>query len=169
MKTLELPDTDATARAGHAVGMAIASWPMPVVLGIDGHLGAGKTTLVRALAGALGIAGPVTSPTFTLERRYARPSGGMLRHWDFYRLDEGSDLEELGFFDRAPGEILAVEWWDRFAHQLDATEPCLLRLQLEAPDLVATPDRRVLRLGAGATAGSAELLRVVSDKVGARV
>jgi len=54
----------------------------------------------------------------------------MQRHWDFYRLDEGSDLE--------------------------------------APDLVATPDRRVLGLGAGATAGSAELFRVVIDRVGAR-
>lgn len=146
-QTFTFPSAEHTTAWGEALGMKLASTLAnePVVLGLIGHLGAGKTTLARAIARGMGIARPVTSPTFTIERRYPLPNraGATLRHYDFYRLDDHSDLIELGFEERAPGDILLVEWIDRFPHLCDAPETCLL--QLEAPDPANTPDTRRLR------------------------
>jgi len=73
-----------------------------------GDVGAGKTTLVRAVAAALGVTGPVTSPTFTLANRYdARVP---LLHIDAYRLGSPDD-EELGLLlDDADRHVTFIEW-----------------------------------------------------------
>jgi tRNA threonylcarbamoyladenosine biosynthesis protein TsaE len=78
------------------------------VVGVSGELGAGKTTLVRGAAQALGVSSPVTSPTFTIGHRY---EGRVpVAHLDLYRLDGLSD-ERWGdlepYFD---GTIVFVEW-----------------------------------------------------------
>jgi tRNA threonylcarbamoyladenosine biosynthesis protein TsaE len=82
--------------------------PGDVVL-VEGELGAGKTTLVRGACRALGIAGPVTSPTFTVGRRYAgRPP---VSHLDLYRLDDLA-AEEPGLLEDylTPDAVAFVEW-----------------------------------------------------------
>jgi tRNA threonylcarbamoyladenosine biosynthesis protein TsaE len=77
---------------------------------VRGELGAGKTTLVRGAARALGVEDPVTSPTFSIGHRY-RARDGLVSHLDLYRLaglgDEDPDLlaDYLG-----PGRIAFVEW-----------------------------------------------------------
>jgi tRNA threonylcarbamoyladenosine biosynthesis protein TsaE len=77
---------------------------------LRGDLGAGKTTLARAVARALGVEGPVTSPTFTLAQRYA--GRVPVLHIDAYRLG-GADDEELGLLlDDAPSCVTLVEWPD---------------------------------------------------------
>jgi len=78
------------------------------VVGVSGELGAGKTTFVRGAARALGVTGPVSSPTFTIGHRYdASPP---VAHLDLYRIS-GLDPEEWGdlepYFD---GTIAFVEW-----------------------------------------------------------
>jgi tRNA threonylcarbamoyladenosine biosynthesis protein TsaE len=78
------------------------------VVAVSGELGAGKTTFVRGAAHALGVVGPVASPTFTLGHRYDAPIP--VAHLDLYRL-AGLDAAEWGdlepYFD---GTIAFVEW-----------------------------------------------------------
>ena len=80
------------------------------VVVVSGDLGAGKTTLVRGACRALGVPGPVTSPTFTIGQRYA---GGRLpvSHLDLYRLQtlEGEDPALLDDYLRPEG-VAFVEW-----------------------------------------------------------
>ena len=77
---------------------------------VSGEVGAGKTTLIRGACRALGIEGPVTSPTFTIGHRY---EGGRLpvSHLDLYRLD-GLEGEEPALLDDYldPGSVAFVEW-----------------------------------------------------------
>ena len=78
------------------------------VVTISGELGTGKTTFVRGAARALGVSGPVSSPTFTIGHRYEAPTP--VAHLDLYRL-AGMDPEEWGdlepYFD---GSVAFVEW-----------------------------------------------------------
>ncbi|HEY1514751.1 MAG TPA: tRNA (adenosine(37)-N6)-threonylcarbamoyltransferase complex ATPase subunit type 1 TsaE [Gaiellaceae bacterium] len=78
------------------------------VVTISGELGAGKTTFVRGAARALGVTGPVSSPTFTIGHRYDAPTP--VAHLDLYRIagldpEEWADLEP--YFD---GTVAFVEW-----------------------------------------------------------
>jgi tRNA threonylcarbamoyladenosine biosynthesis protein TsaE len=85
--------------------------PGDVVL-VSGELGAGKTTLVRGAARALGVDGPVTSPTFTIGRRYA--GRVVVAHVDLYRLD-GLDAEDPALLADylTPDAVAFVEWPER--------------------------------------------------------
>jgi tRNA threonylcarbamoyladenosine biosynthesis protein TsaE len=92
-------------------GLAADLRPGDVVL-VSGDLGSGKTTFVRGALRALGVAGPVTSPTFTLAQRH---EGGAapVSHLDLYRLgDGGVDEEDASLLadELAPDRIAFVEW-----------------------------------------------------------
>jgi tRNA threonylcarbamoyl adenosine modification protein YjeE len=80
------------------------------VVALRGELGAGKTTLVRAIAEGLGVEGGVTSPTFALVHRY----DGLVPVWhvDAYRLKPGDDVRDLGLAD-AEGGVVLIEWPER--------------------------------------------------------
>jgi tRNA threonylcarbamoyladenosine biosynthesis protein TsaE len=82
------------------------------VVGLAGDLGAGKTRLVQGAAGALGVQGPVLSPTFMLVREYdGEPP---MHHVDAYRLSGPLELEDLGLEDvLSPDAVVFVEWADR--------------------------------------------------------
>lgn len=94
---------------------------------LRGELGAGKTTLVRAVARELGVEGPITSPTFTVAQRH-RGREVELAHMDAYRL-AGPDAEEAELLaDAVAGDAVAfVEWPDAV---LAALPPARLELEL---------------------------------------
>ena len=104
-------ETDGPA-ATAAVGARLAAelGPGDVVL-VDGDLGAGKTTLVRGACRALGVEGPVTSPTFALANRYRAAGGLIVSHLDLYRLG-GLDAEDPDLLDDylGPDRLAFVEW-----------------------------------------------------------
>jgi tRNA threonylcarbamoyladenosine biosynthesis protein TsaE len=102
---LESSSPEETERIGAAVARELEPGD---VVAVSGELGTGKTTLVRGAARALGIEGPVTSPSYTIGHRY--PGDPDVSHLDLYRFDgmsdaEWGDLER--YFDDA---VVFVEW-----------------------------------------------------------
>lgn len=104
-----------------AIGRKLAELLTPPrLLILTGDLGAGKTTLVKGIATALGAADPdeVTSPTFTLIHEYAGSLEGKpvkLLHLDLYRLDAERQLDTLGLEElRTEDAIILVEWGEKF-------------------------------------------------------
>jgi tRNA threonylcarbamoyladenosine biosynthesis protein TsaE len=92
------------------------------VIYLEGDLGAGKTTLARGFLRACGVTGPVRSPTYTLLEAYEL-SARTLLHLDLYRLQDPSELENLGLREWArPGDVWLVEWPDRGAGRLPAAD-----------------------------------------------
>ena len=78
-----------------------------------GSMGAGKTTLIRSLCAALGVADVVTSPTFALVNEYDRPGGAPVFHFDFYRVGSPQEVFDLGYeeyFYGDHGGLCLVEW-----------------------------------------------------------
>ena len=115
-----------------ALGAALARELRPgdVVL-LSGDLGAGKTTFVRGALRALGVAGPVTSPTFTLASRYE--AGGVeISHLDLHRLAGAPDEEDEALLDdeAAAGRITFVEW-PEMGGELPLTRRPRARVHLE--------------------------------------
>jgi tRNA threonylcarbamoyladenosine biosynthesis protein TsaE len=111
MGTLRLWSTDETTTK--AIGAALAGLLGPGdVVGLSGDLGAGKTRLVQGAAAALGVEGPVLSPTFMLVREY---DGDLdVHHVDAYRLSGPLELEDLGLEEvLAADAVVFVEWADR--------------------------------------------------------
>jgi tRNA threonylcarbamoyladenosine biosynthesis protein TsaE len=98
---------EATEAAGARLAAELR--PGDVVL-VSGELGAGKTTFVRGALHALGVEGPVTSPTFVVGQLY-EGRAGPIAHLDLYRL-AGMEGEDPGLLDPffAPGAIAFVEW-----------------------------------------------------------
>jgi tRNA threonylcarbamoyladenosine biosynthesis protein TsaE len=105
------------------------------VVALHGELGAGKTALVQGLAAALGVAQPVTSPTFALVLEYPLPDGRRLVHMDLYRLQELEALEAIGFEEYLESnDVIAIEWAERAAGLLPAaTLHVDIRLSETAP------------------------------------
>lgn len=89
------------------------------VILLDGDLGSGKTTFTQGFARQLGVTGPVTSPTFTLVRRYSTSAGFDLYHADLYRLDQLNEIIDLGFNELLDdGAAVIIEWGEKGAPAL---------------------------------------------------
>jgi tRNA threonylcarbamoyladenosine biosynthesis protein TsaE len=139
----ERPDPAALEAWGRALGAAL---PRPAVVTLAGELGAGKTTLVRALCAGLGVTDPdaVTSPTFALLQEYPAPDGPVV-HADLYRLRRPADLDALGWEEVvATARVLLVEWPEVAAATLPAGT-IAIRLGHDPAD----PDRRRLEVSGG--------------------
>lgn len=134
--TLWLADESATA----ALGAAIAHWLAAngahvrthgFTLWLSGDLGAGKTALVRSLLRALGVTGPVKSPTFTLLEPYVVSSLNFY-HFDFYRFSDPAEFDAAGFRELfGAGSVCLIEWPERAQARLPTPD---LRLALQVED-----------------------------------
>lgn len=131
---LHLPDESATRRLGEDLILALVAGD--VVL-LSGDLGAGKSTLARAMIRTL-AADPgleVPSPTFTLVQIYGTQPP--IAHFDLYRLGDASELAELGFEDAAESGIVLCEWPER-APEVEQAAGLLVRLETEGGGRRAT-------------------------------
>ncbi|QSR18900.1 tRNA (adenosine(37)-N6)-threonylcarbamoyltransferase complex ATPase subunit type 1 TsaE [Novosphingobium sp. KA1] len=127
---IALPDLAAMDRLGRAIAEALR--PDDVVA-LEGGLGAGKTTLARAIIAGLGHEGEVPSPSFAIIEVYDPPAVRLpLIHADFYRLAHPSEADEIGLDDYRQGAALIAEWPDHaggFTH-----EPGCLSITLEVAE-----------------------------------
>jgi len=124
---LALPDASATSSFGHALGHAVQRHlegirTQGLQLNVSGELGAGKTALVRAMLRALGVSGPVKSPTFALLEPYTVSSLDFY-HFDFYRFADPNEFGSSGFRELfGPGRICAIEWPERAGSRLPTAD-----------------------------------------------
>ena len=124
---------------GEALGRVAAP---PLVITISGELGAGKTTLARAICRGYGVTEEVTSPTFTLVHQYQSPKSPVY-HVDLYRLSDPRDLTNLGWDELlAEDALILIEWpehaGDRIPH---------VHVPISLQHLSEEPDRRLLYAG----------------------
>jgi tRNA threonylcarbamoyladenosine biosynthesis protein TsaE len=120
--------------------------PGDVVL-LIGDLGAGKTVFAQGFAAALGVPGPVTSPTFALVRQYRCGEGspiGLLIHADVYRTGSIGEVVDLALAELVEEDAVALVEWGELA--APALGDSALEITLVAPDPVGAPERRVLTL-----------------------
>ena len=88
-------------------------------IGLSGSLGAGKTTLVRALLRTLGLEGEAPSPSFAIVQPYAPPEVNLpVLHVDLYRISNQDDMTELGLDEARDDHILFIEWPERMGSYL---------------------------------------------------
>jgi tRNA threonylcarbamoyladenosine biosynthesis protein TsaE len=107
IRSLTLAELEAE---GESLGRALAAG---AVVTLEGQLGAGKTTLVQAIARGLGVAAGATSPTYALVHRY-RGRRGPVFHLDCFRLrspDDAADLDWEGLLRE--GDAVLIEWPER--------------------------------------------------------
>lgn len=86
------------------------------VLALRGDLGAGKTHFVQGIAKGMGITGPIVSPTFTILNYYEHDIP--LQHFDFYRLEDEYELDDLGFDEYIERGVTVIEWSEKFPDRI---------------------------------------------------
>jgi tRNA threonylcarbamoyladenosine biosynthesis protein TsaE len=146
--TRQISWPDEAACAAFAAVLAASPGIGDAFIALHGPLGAGKTTFARHLLRALGVQGPVKSPTYAVVEPYALP-GVAISHFDFYRFTDPREWSDAGFRDvfAAPGLKLA-EWPEKAEGLLPEAD---LRLWIEPGD----GDARDVRLEAATALGLA--------------
>lgn len=100
----------------------------PFIFYLQGEIGAGKTTLVRAMLRAFGVSGAIKSPTFTLIESYIIPSAQEMQAWyfyhvDLYRLSVSEELEYIGLRDYLTANaVCCIEWPERASGYLPVAD-----------------------------------------------
>ena len=151
LETRRLAWADEADCAAWAQALARQPGTLQAFIELHGPLGAGKTTLVRHLLRALGVAGRIKSPTYTLMEPYTLAAGSDAAHFDFYRFNDPREWLDAGFRDvfAGPGLKLA-EWPDKAAGLLPLPD---LRVFLQPLD----GDQRQVRVEALTALGLALL------------
>lgn len=97
--------------AGELAAALLNACPDRRVFTLDGPLGAGKTTLIKALCAQLGVVEGTSSPSFAIVNEYRDTTGAPVYHFDLYRLRDANELEGIGFTEYLDsGHYCFVEW-----------------------------------------------------------
>lgn len=122
----------------------------PLLITLDGDLGAGKTTLARAICTGYGVREPVTSPTFAIVHLYEAPKSPVY-HIDLFRIESPDALQNVGWDDIMQSDaLILVEWPERAGPLLPTNH-----LPIELRHITGDADRRVLYAGGHLGTGSA--------------
>lgn len=115
---INLPDLDAMTRLGAAIAREAQAGD---ILALSGDLGAGKTTLARAILTHLGLIEEAPSPTFTIVQTYDAPPLRLpVWHVDLYRLEEPEETVELGLEEAFETALSLIEWPERMGPWMPA-------------------------------------------------
>lgn len=107
-KTLHI---DSEEQLKEVADLLLSSLEGRTVVALRGEMGAGKTTLIRAVAERLGADDQVTSPTFALVNQYKGGDGERIFHFDFYRIEDEREAFDLGYEEYFySGDLCFVEW-----------------------------------------------------------
>jgi len=139
MKDIPLADEAATEQLGRLLADALPALPLGWLVTLSGELGAGKSTLARAMIRHFGHHGPVPSPTYTLIEPYEikhETEGYMLYHVDLYRIADPDELHFMGWSDLDDG-LRVVEWPER-APALSASADLAVTLAVSGQARLAT-------------------------------
>ena len=112
---ITIASTEDLERAAKEFLQAIGSERL---IALYGSMGAGKTTFTAALCKVLGVEDPVCSPTFTLVNEYRLPDGGMMYHFDFYRLKNSGEALDIGLYDYLDSGCLCLMEWPEVIEDL---------------------------------------------------
>ena len=108
MKQIHIDSEEQLSEVAEAL---LSSLDGRTVVALRGEMGAGKTTLIRAVAEALGASDQVTSPTFALVNQYESGNGERIFHFDFYRIEDEREAFDLGYEEYFySGDLCFVEW-----------------------------------------------------------
>jgi len=120
-QSMSLPDLAATQAFGSRIAAGLEAGD---AVALRGDLGAGKTTLARAILRGLGVTEDVPSPTFTLVQLYEAPRL-TVRHYDLYRIERPDEMDELGLDDALAEGAALIEWPERAGGRLPADMLCI--------------------------------------------
>lgn len=130
MKTISIHSEEELSQVADALLDALDG---RTVVALRGEMGAGKTTLIRAVAEALGVEDQVTSPTFALVNQYEGANGERLFHFDFYRIDDVREAFDLGYEEYFySGDLCFVEWPEKIEALLPE-EVVEVRIRVDSP------------------------------------
>ena len=130
------PHPDETLRFGRQIAQQLAAGS---VVAFFGGLGAGKTTLIKGICGALAVKETVTSPTFTLINEY---TGRLpVYHFDFYRIESDAEVLDLGLEEYFYGDGICLIEWPEVVHALLPAQR--LEVHLSLPESMQETQRKI--------------------------
>ena len=125
METITIDSQDELPEVAERIAGRLAEHP---VAAFYGHMGAGKTTLIKEIAAQLGVEEVVTSPTFALVNQYITSAGEPVFHFDFYRIDRIEEAFDLGYEEYFySGAVCLIEWPEKIEELLPSDT---LRIQI---------------------------------------
>lgn len=102
------------------------------ILVFEGEMGAGKTTFIKAFCKELGIGDEISSPTFSLVNEYRLPDNKPVYHFDFYRINDISEAEDMGIYEYFDSGICLIEWGEKIQEILDKEHILTIRIEAQA-------------------------------------
>lgn len=119
---IDLPTEHASEQLAKRLAACLVS---PLIITFSGEIGAGKTTLIRAMLRSLGVQSAIKSPTFSLVESY-QVENLHIHHFDLYRIHDESELDYIGFRDYfLENAICCIEWPERVISYLDQADVAL--------------------------------------------
>src|SRR5690349_4655569 len=107
------------ASLAHAAKLICANAGSYSIWAFHGEMGAGKTTLIKAICEELGVPGELSSPTFSLVNEYHTKDNKIIYHFDFYRIKSVAEAYDIGYEDYFfSGNICLIEWPEKIAELL---------------------------------------------------